>query len=88
MKDYFKIVIAVLPMLIIGLTPEIKDNFVTTALLIFLSAVLLFGWALQEMSIAALAFVIDPDARKTSRHRYDNGNAMSVREAKKLGLVE
>ena len=36
----------------------------------------------------ACAFLTDPDARKFSRHKYPNGNGMSVREAKKRGLKE
>jgi len=36
----------------------------------------------------AWAFITDPDARKVSIHRFPNGAAMSVREAKMKGLSE
>ena len=39
-----------------------------------------------EMFKDAVAFVKDPEARKLSKHKYPNGNGMSVREAKKQGL--
>ena len=35
----------------------------------------------------AIAFVFDKDARVLSTHRYESGRYMSVREAKKKGLV-
>ncbi len=36
----------------------------------------------------ALAFVTNPDARKVSQFKYPSGQPMSVREAKKQGLLE
>lgn len=34
-----------------------------------------------------IAFVRDPDARKVSRFLFPNGNPMSIRDAKKKGLM-
>lgn len=42
--------------------------------------------AFVEMFIDFWAFIVDPDAREVSDFKYPNGNAMSVRCAKKLGL--
>ena len=43
---------------------------------------------IKEIFTDAYAFLTNPDARKLSRHKYPNGNGMSVREAKKRGLKE
>ena len=35
----------------------------------------------------AFAFLRDPDARKISPYKYPSGNPMSIRDAKKAGLM-
>jgi len=42
---------------------------------------------IKAMFADAFAFVTDPNARTISRFTYPNGNAMSVRDAKKKGLI-
>lgn len=44
--------------------------------------------ALIEMCIDAWAFVVDPEARTVSDFKYANGCSMSIRCAKKEGLIK
>lgn len=44
--------------------------------------------ALVEMCIDAWAFVVDPEARTLSEFKYTNGYCMSIRCAKKIGLIK
>ena len=88
MKDLLKFWVAMLPLLLLALVPEIIENTLATVLLILIAAFLLFGWAMKEFTLGSLSFMLEPDARKVSRHRYGNGNAMSVKEAKSFGLYE
>ena len=41
----------------------------------------------REMAECAIAYVRDPEARTNSGYKYPNGNPISVREARKLGLM-
>ncbi len=88
MKDFFKILIAITPLLILASVPELTDNIIVTALLLITTAVLLPTWALKDLFIAAKSFVTDPDAGKVSKYKFNNGNPMSVREAKQKGFID
>ena len=42
----------------------------------------------RDMIADAIAFCLDSEARQLSKFRYSNGNGMSVREARKRGLIK
>ncbi len=44
--------------------------------------------ALVELCVDAWAFVTDPEARTASEFKYTNGYPMSIRCAKKVGLIK
>ncbi|MFA7285431.1 MAG: hypothetical protein WC011_01095 [Candidatus Paceibacterota bacterium] len=49
--------------------------------------IFLFGVTFYEMFEDAIAFIRDPDARVVSQHNYPSGRPMSIREAKRKGLI-
>lgn len=77
-----------LPLFVLAIVPEIKASGIASALLVIMTFSLLFGWAMKPITIAALGFMFNPDMRATSRHKYPNGNGMSVFDAKQQGLSE
>lgn len=88
MKDAFKIAISLIPFFVIILVPEIKDNTLAFFLLACMAIILLFSWAMKPMTIEALAFITDPDARKDSGLFHPSGAPISVREAKQKNLYQ
>ena len=48
---------------------------------------MLFFKDLKNLVLDAWNFVVDPEARKASKFTYPSGNPMSVRDARKKGLI-
>ena len=85
--DLVKISISIIPLFIMALVPEVKENIFAVIGLGILTAVLLFGWAMNDMFKSAKSFMSDSEARKLSPFKYPNGAGMSIREAKSQGLM-